>query len=106
MLMIRSQVNLLIKGEIMFTLDTTIDTVQTGKKTFVNTFVTNETVKAALINFVDAQTAYTKEAVKAGTDAFTTVAKETVTAVQNASKFDYTKFGEGVMKAYTATTKK
>ena len=90
----------------MFTLDTTIDTVQTGKKTLVNTFVTNEAVKEALINFVDAQTAYTKEAVKAGTNAFTTVAKETVSAIQSASKFDYTKFGEGVMKAYTATTSK
>ncbi len=90
----------------MFTLDTVIDTVQSGKKTFVNTFVTNETVKKALVEFVDAQTAYTKEAAKAGTDAFTTVAKETVTAMQNAAKFDYTKFGEGVMKAYTATSKK
>jgi hypothetical protein len=90
----------------MFTLDTVIDTVQSGKKTFVNTFVTNEAVKKALINFVDAQTAYTKEATKAGTDAFTTVTKEAVTAMQNAAKFDYTKFGEGVMKAYTATSKK
>ncbi len=90
----------------MFTLDTVIDTVQSGKKTFVTTFVTNEAVKAAMMNFIDAQTAYTKEAAKASTDAFTTVAKEAVTAVQNATKFDYTKFGEGVMKAYTATTSK
>jgi hypothetical protein len=90
----------------MFTADSIIDTVQTGKKTFVNTFVTNDAVKEALISFVDAQSDYTKKAVKAGTDAFTTVAKETVTTVQNATKFDYVKFGEGVMKAYTATTTK
>jgi hypothetical protein len=86
----------------MFTLDATIDTVQTGKKTFVNTFVTNEKVKEAMISFIDAQTEYTKEAAKATTDMFTTVAKETVTALQNAAKFDYAKFGEGIMKAYNS----
>lgn len=89
----------------MFTLDTVIDTVQSGKKTFVTAFVTNETVKTAMMDFIDAQTAYTKEATKAGTQMFTTVAKETVSAVQAATKFDYTKFGEGIMKAYTAQTK-
>jgi len=89
----------------MFTLDTTIDTVQSGKKTFINTFVTNEAVKETMISFIDAQRAYTKEAVKATTDMVTTVAKEAVSAAQNAAKFDYTKFGEGLMKAYKATTK-
>lgn len=89
----------------MFTLDTTIDTIQTGKKTFVTTFVTNEAVKNAMLGFIDAQTEYTKDAVKAGTDMFTTVAKETVNAVQAATKFDYSKFGEGIMKAYAAQTK-
>lgn len=87
----------------MFTLDTVIDTVQSGKKTFVNSFVTNETIKSAMIDFIDAQTAYTKEAAKAGTDMFTTVTKEAVSAVQSAAKFDYAKFGEGVMKAYAKT---
>jgi hypothetical protein len=29
-----------------------------------------------------------------------------VKASQDAMKFDYTKFGEGIMKAYTATGKK
>ena len=90
----------------MFTADALIDTVQTGKKNFVNTFVTNEAVKEALIGFVDAQTEYTKKAAKVGIDTFTTVASETVKAAQNASKFDYSKFGEGVMKAYQATTSK
>jgi hypothetical protein len=90
----------------MFTADAFIDTVQTGKKTWVNTFVTNETVKEAMIKFVDHQAEYTKKAFKAGTDAATTVTSETVKAVQEASKFDYVKFGEGIMKAYTATSKK
>jgi len=40
----------------MFTADAIIDTVQTGKKTFVNTFVTNEATKEAMIKFIDAPT--------------------------------------------------
>jgi hypothetical protein len=90
----------------MFTADAMIDTVQTGKKTVVNTFVTNETVKDAMIKFIDAQADYTKKAIKASTDTFTVLTAEAVKAGQEAMKFDYTKFGEGVMKAYTAQTAK
>ena len=77
-----------------------------GKKTWVNTFVTNEVAKDAMVSFIDSQSEYTKKALKATTDAVTTLTSETVKAMQEASKFDYTKFGEGVMKAYNATTKK
>jgi hypothetical protein len=90
----------------MFTADALIDTVQTGKKTFVNTFVQNETAKDAMIKFIDAQADYTKKASKVGMDTFTTLTSEMVKASQNAMKFDYTKFGEGIMNAYTATTAK
>ena len=90
----------------MFTADALIDTVQTGKKTFVNTFVTNETAQSAMIEFIDAQADYTKKATKVGQDTFATLASESVKAYQNATKFDYTKFGEGIMNAYTATTAK
>jgi hypothetical protein len=84
----------------MFTFDAMIDAVQTTKKTAVNTFVTNDAVKSALITFIDAQADYTKNAAKVGYDTMTVLAKETVSAVQNATKFDYAKFGEGIMKAY------
>jgi len=90
----------------MFTADALIDTVQTGKKTFVNTFVQNETVKDSMVKFIDAQADYTKKAAKVGMDTFTTVAQEMVKTSQEAMKFDYTKFGEGVMKAYQNTTAK
>jgi hypothetical protein len=90
----------------MFTADAIIDTVQNGKKQFVNTFVQNETAKDAMVKFIDAQAEYTKKAAKVGMDTFTTLSTEAVKAGQNAMKFDYTKFGEGIMKAYTATTKK
>jgi len=90
----------------MFTVDSTVDTIQNGKKQFVKTFVQNETAATAMIEFIDAQAEYTKKAAKVGIDTFTTLAAESTKAVQNAMKFDYAKFGEGIMKAYTATTKK
>jgi ATP phosphoribosyltransferase len=90
----------------MFTADAIIDTVQTGKKTFVNTFVTNENVKESMIKFIDAQAEYTKKAAKVGMDTFTTLSTEMVKAGQDAMKFDYAKFGEGIMKAYNTTAKK
>jgi len=90
----------------MFTLDATIDAVQTGKKQLVKTFVQNEKVAEAMNTFIDAQAAYTKQAAKVGSDTFATLASEMVKTAQEATKFDYTKFGEGIMKAYTATTSK
>jgi hypothetical protein len=90
----------------MFTADAIIDTVQTGKKTFVKTFVQNETAAKALNEFIDAQADYTKKATKVSMDTFTTLTTEMVKAGQDAMKFDYTKFGEGIMKAYTSTAKK
>jgi hypothetical protein len=88
----------------MFTLDATIDAVQTGKKKFVDTFVQNEKTKSAMIDFIDAQTEYTKKASKVGMDTFATLTSEAVKMVQDAAKIDYTKFGEGFGKAWTTAT--
>jgi hypothetical protein len=90
----------------MFTVDQSIDTIQGAKKQFVKTFVQNETAATAMNEFIDAQAEYTKKAAKVGMDTFTTLASEATKVVQNSMKFDYVKFGEGVMKAYQATTAK
>ena len=90
----------------MFTLDATIDAVQTGKKQFVKTFVQNEKIAEAMNTFIDAQASYTKQAAKVGTDTFATLTSDMVKTSQEAMKFDYTKVREGIMKAYTATTTK
>jgi len=75
----------------MFTADAVIDAVQTGKKTFINTFVTNEPTKDALVKFVDAQADYTRKAAKVGLDTFTTITSEAVKQAQEATKFDFNK---------------
>ena len=94
----------------MFTADALIDTVQTGKKTFVNTFVTNEAVKESMIKFIDAQADYTKRASKVGMDTATTLTSEAMKQVQEVVKFDYVKAGQEFFKAFqpaqTATSKK
>ena len=90
----------------MFTLDATIDAVQNSKKQFVKTFVQNEAAAKAMNEFIEAQAEYTKKAAAVGVDTFTTLSTEAVKSLQNAAKFDYTKFGEGIMKAYSATAKK
>jgi len=90
----------------MFTTDAIIDAVQTAKKTWVKTFITNEHIADSMNQFVDGQTEYTKKALKATTDAVTEIAAETTKMVKEAGKFDYAKFGEGIMKAYQAQTAK
>lgn len=90
----------------MFTFDTTIDLIQTGKKNFVSTvFAKNETVAKALNEFVDAQTAYTKDAVKAGTDVASKLSSETVKLGQEAMKYDWAKAFDNVTKAFTTAKK-
>lgn len=76
----------------MFALDSTIDTIQTGKKMFVNTFVTNEPMAKAMNEFVDAQTEYTKKFVKATKDTATTFSDEFSKVYQNMAKFDWSKY--------------
>ena len=89
----------------MFTLDYAVDAVQTGKKTFVNTFVTNEAIKAEMIKFIDAQGDYTKQAIKSTTDATAAIASEGVKAVQEVAKFDLTKFYDTVSNSLKPSKK-
>ena len=89
----------------MFTADTMLDTVQNSKKQFAKTFVTNEHIAESMNHFIDTQAEYTKKAFKATTDAATEIMQETQKAMREAAKFDYSKFGEGIMKAYQATGK-
>lgn len=54
----------------MFAVDQFIDTVQNGKKYFVSTFVTDETLRKSMNGFVDAQTDFVKQIVKLNNDLF------------------------------------
>ena len=90
----------------MFTADAIIDTVQTGKKTIVNTFVTNESVKEAMIKFIDTQADYTKKATKIGMDTMTVISSELVKQMEAAAKFDYAKAGQEFLKPFQPATSK
>jgi hypothetical protein len=90
----------------MFTADAMIDTIQNGKKQLVKTFVTNESIAESMNQFIDTQSDYTKKALKASTDASTSIMHESIKLAQAACKFDYIKFGEGIMKAYQTTQQK
>ena len=89
----------------MFTTDSFVDTVQTAKKTWIKTFITNDHIAESMNHFIDTQAEYTKKAMKATTDAATEIMQETQKVMREAAKFDYAKFGEGIMKAYQATGK-
>jgi hypothetical protein len=48
----------------MFALDSIIDTIQSAKKQFVTTFVTDKELQKPLFAFVEAQTDFVKQIVK------------------------------------------
>jgi hypothetical protein len=89
----------------MFSLEGNIDTIQNSKKSFVKIFVKNEVIAKSLNDFIDAQTAYTKAATNAGSEAFAAIAGEVSKSMSEMGKIDYAKFGEGVMKAWQAQQK-
>lgn len=90
----------------MFTLDATIDSIQTAKKTAISTvFAKQEKVADALHQFVDAQTAYTKSAAKASTEVANKLYSETVRMTQDAMKYDWAKHFDSITEAFKVKTK-
>ena len=75
------------------------ETVQTAQKTFVNTFVTNEEIARPMINMIDSQCETAKMTAKAILDITTTMASTTTEKVQEAMKFDFTKYAEAFRPA-------
>ena len=76
-----------------------VDTIQSSKKMFVDTFVKHEGLAKSLTEFVDAQTDYTKQAFdvsyKTGADVYKTVTDKSfytdaLKAVQEAVQSVYT----------------
>ena len=56
--------------------NTFVDTVQSAKKAFIKSSVTNNVIAESLNGFVDAQTTYTKEAAKATIGAIGVITSE------------------------------
>ena len=77
-----------------------VDTIQEGKKKFVETFVQHEGIAKALNDFVDSQTKYTKSAVDAGLAAATSL------GLIFTSKSFYDEITQSVKSLVPTTTKK
>jgi len=82
-----------------------IDAVQTAQKTFVNTVVTNKEIAEPMIKMIDSQCETVKLTGKVILDITTTMASATTEKVQEAMKFDFTKYADA-FKPATATAKK
>lgn len=82
-----------------------IEAVQTAQKTFVNTVVTNKEIAEPMIRMIDSQCETAKMTAKAMLDITTTMASTTTEKVQEAMKFDFTKFADAFRPA-TAAAKK
>jgi hypothetical protein len=76
-----------------------IEAVQTAQKTFVNTVVTNEEIAKPMIRMIDSQCDAAKLTAKAVMDITTTMAAATTEKVQEAMKFDFTKYTEAFKPA-------
>jgi hypothetical protein len=76
-----------------------IEAVQTAQKTFVNTFVTNEEIAKPMVKMIDSQYDAAKLTAKAVLDISTTLASATTEKVQEAMKFDFTKYTEAFKPA-------
>lgn len=68
-------------------IDFFIDAFQGGKKQVVGAFIKNEGIRDALYGFIDAQTAYTKQAVNATMTAGSKLVDEGKKALQDLPKF-------------------
>ena len=76
-----------------------IEAVQTAQKTFVNTVITNEEIAKPMIKMIDSQCETVKLTSKAILDITTTMASATTEKVQEAMKFDFTKYAEAFRPA-------
>lgn len=52
---------------------TAVDAIQSAKKELVTRFVCDERLQSTLLNFVDGQSKYTKDAIDVGVDTFTSM---------------------------------
>lgn len=84
----------------MFTLDATLDAVQNSQKLAVKTLVRNEVVADAMTKYVEAQTEFTRQTMKAGTDMATVVSQEMIKSMSEISKADTSRLFENTNKVF------
>lgn len=76
----------------IYNADYFIDAVQGTKKTTVNSFVQDASIRDALNDMIDGQTKFVKASVKVAGEVATRVSEETMRATEELTKFDMHKF--------------
>lgn len=89
----------------MFTLDATLDAVEKSQLMAVKTFVRNEVIADAMAKFVETQTEFTRQAMKAGTDMANAVSTEMIKSAGEMAKMDTARFFENANKVWTDMAK-
>jgi hypothetical protein len=84
----------LIQGEIMFTVDTLVDSIQAAQKQFVETFVKDEEIRDSINQFVDNQAECTRTVLTTVTEFGQSVAEQTTKTVKKATEYDWSKLAE------------
>lgn len=79
-----------------------VDSIQSGKKQVIDTFVTHDGIKKTLNDFVDAQTSYTKAAIDSGIQTATSLG-----IIMSSQKFfdEITETFKKFVPSYENTTK-
>lgn len=86
----------------MFSADAVIDTVQNGKKNWVNAVVPHEDTRRAMNSFIDDQTEYAKTVSKITADWTAKAASEGWRMWNEMARFDYTKAAATTAKTKSA----
>jgi gas vesicle protein len=75
-----------------------LDSIQTGQRQFVETFVKNEEIRESINELIDAQAAYTKTVAGTVAELGKTVSDQTSKTVKEMTEFDWSELTEKATK--------
>ena len=82
----------------MFTVEKLVDSIQTGQRQFVETFVKNEEIRKSINELIDAQAQYTKTVSGTVTELGKTVSDQTSKTIKEMAEYDWSEFTEKATK--------
>ena len=75
-----------------------VDSIQTGQRQFVETFVKNEEIRQSINELIDAQAAYTKTVAGTVTELGKTVSEQTSKVAKEMTEFDWSDLAQKATK--------